>query len=130
MAGGIVSHPAVRDRIPDFDDWGIVARTIGGGGFVIADQIRPTIATRTVVPQGVVSVTFLVASANRRGTNFYNDASSPLYIALGAGASLASYTVKIMPAGFYEVAWPTYTGIITGLWGAAGAGTCQVTELT
>lgn len=130
MPGGIVSHPAVRDRIPDFDDWGIVARVIGGGGFIITDQIRPSIATRTAIPQGVAAVVFMAANVNRRGASFFNDSSAFLYIAHGAGATLASYTVRISPKGFWEVEWPTYTGIITGLWGAAGGGTCQVTELT
>ena len=130
MPGGIVSHPAVRDRVPDIDDWGIVARVIGGGGFVIADQIRPFLAVRTTVPQSAVSVTLLANNVNRRGGYFFNDANRPLYLALGAGASLASYTVKIMPNGFYEIPWAPYTGIVTGIWAGAGAGSCQVTEVT
>jgi hypothetical protein len=35
-----------------------------------------------------------------------------------------------MPHGFYEIPWAPYTGIVTGIWSAAGAGTCQVTEVT
>jgi hypothetical protein len=130
MPGGIVSHPAVRDRVPDIDDWGIVSRVIGGGGFVIADQIRPFLAVRTTVPQSVISVTLLANNVNRRGGYFYNAGTAPLYLALGAGATLASYTVKVMPHGFYEIPWAPYTGVVTGIWGAAGAGTCQVTEVT
>lgn len=112
------------------DDWGVVSRVIGGGGFFVVDQVRPPTATRTSVPQSAIAVVLLANNINRRGAFFFNDSPQPLYIALGAGASLASFTTKIFRNGFYEVQWPAYTGIITGIWGGAGGGTCQITELT
>ncbi len=130
MAGGIVSHPAVRNRVPDADDWGIVSRVIGGGGFVIVDQIRPSISTVTGVPRSAVTVTLLAANALRRGAFFYNNSPGRMFIKLGAGALTSSFTVSMTRGGFYEVQWPTYTGIITGIWTAGGAGDVQVTELT
>ena len=72
MPGGIVSQPATRDRVPDIDDWGIVSRVIGGGGFVIADQIRPANAVVTTVPQNAATVTLMANNVNRRGAFFWN----------------------------------------------------------
>ncbi|NIO39507.1 MAG: hypothetical protein GTO41_04505 [Burkholderiales bacterium] len=130
MAGGIVSHPAVRDRVPDADDWGIVSRVIGGGGFLIVDQLRPAFSTVTALPQSVVAATALVATAARRGAFFYNNASSRVFIKLGAGVSATSFTTSFTRNGFYEVQWPTYTGIITAVWATPGGGDLQITELS
>jgi hypothetical protein len=130
VPGGIVSQPATRDRVPDIDDWGIVARVIGGGGFVIADQIRPANAVVTTVPQNAATVTLLANNVNRRGGFFWNSSMQPLYLKLGAGATLASFTVKLNWQAFYEIEWAPYTGIVTGIWSGAGGGFCQCTELT
>lgn len=129
MAGGIVSHPAVRDRVPDVDDWGIVSRTIGGGGFVIADQVRPPFSAVTAVARTVIPFTILVASAARFQAFIHNNSNGILFVKLGAGVIAGtSFTTRITRQGFYEVEWPTYSGIITGVWSTAGAGDVQITE--
>lgn len=130
MSGGVVSHPSVRDRIPDVDDWGIVSRVIGGGGFVIADQIRPSVSVVTAIARTTVTTTFATPAAGRLGINVYNNSNGFLYVKLGTGATTASFTVRLGRQSFYEVQWPNYTGTVTGVWGSAGAGTALVTELS
>ena len=129
MAGGIVTHPAVRDRIPDADDWGIVSRVIGGGGFLISDQVRPAFSAVTAVARTIVPFTALVASAARRGLFFHNNSNGILFVKLGAGVvSGTSFPTRITRQGFYEVQWPNYIGIVTAVWSTAGAGDVQITE--
>ncbi len=132
MAGGRVTHASVRNDPPDADDWGLITRPIGGGPGppIIVSQVQPAIGVQTVVPASAVTVTLLAANAGRLGATFYNNSPSRLiFLRLGAGASLATFTVRMMPRSFYEVEWPTYTGIVTGIWNVA-SGDCQVTELT
>lgn len=133
MAGGRVTHPAVRNDPPDADDWGTVVRPIGGGVGppIIVAQVQPTTATHTIVAASAVTVVALAANAARLGVTFFNNsASRVIYLRLGLGASSAAFTVRLMPRGFYEVAWPTYTGVVTAVWGGGAGGDLQVTELT
>ena len=131
MAGGQVTAPCTRDDPPDLDDFGLCVRIVGGiGPIVIVSQVQPTIGVQTVVPASAVTVTLLAANGARLGASFYNNSPSRfIFLRLGAGASTAVFTVRMAPRSFYEVEWPTYTGIVTGVWNIA-TGDCQVTELT
>jgi len=75
-----------------------------------------------------VPFTVLVASAARRGAFIHNNSNGILFIKLAAGALTTSFTTRITRQGFYEIQWPNYTGIITGVWSTAGAGDAQITE--
>ena len=101
--------------------------------------IPQTSGTGTVTRQAVsvTNVTLKAANANRRGLTIYNNApggTANLFVKLGATAVITagseSYTVKIAPAGYYEVPFG-YTGIVDGIWDAADAnGEALITELT
>jgi hypothetical protein len=127
-----VTHPAVRNDPPVADDWGMVVRPILGGiPIIVVSQAQPSIATHSVVAASVVTVTALVANAARLGAAFHNNsAARVIYLRLGAGAALGAYTVRLGPRAFYEIPWPTYTGIVTVIWGPGAGGDLQVTELT
>jgi hypothetical protein len=73
-------------------------------------------------------VTLLSANANRDRATIYNDATTDLYVKLGATASTTSFTVKVTPNGYYETP-ENYTGVIDGVWAATG-GAARITELT
>lgn len=133
MAGGRVTHAAVRNDPPDADDWGLVTRPIGGGVGppIVVSQVQPTIATHTIVPASLVTVVVLAANPARLGMTFFNNSPGRLvYLRLGLGAAVGAFTVRMMPRSFYEPAWPTYTGVVTAIWPAGAGGDLQITELT
>lgn len=86
-------------------------------------------ATLTQVAQNAASTTILAANANRLGAMIQNRTTTRLFLAFAATASATAYTTRVPAGGYYEVPF-SYTGIITGIWAAAGAGDAQVTELT
>jgi hypothetical protein len=79
--------------------------------------------------QSATNTTILAANAARLGAVIVNETNKVLYLKLGATASLTSYTYKMAPEDRVEVPFG-YTGIIDGIWSAAGSGFAQVTELT
>ncbi len=88
-------------------------------------------ATVTGVAQNAASVTLTAADSSRRGGAIVDGAAANLYVILYAGAaSIASggYTVKIAPAGYYEIP-AGYTGEIRGIWDAAGEGYANITVI-
>ena len=91
---------------------------------------RPANAAVTSVAASVITVTFLIANTSRRMASIANDSKQSLYIKLGTGASLISYTVKLGEDDYYELPFPAYTGIITGVWEAGAVGSALVTEIT
>lgn len=92
-------------------------------------EVRSSTSSVTSVAQNAASVTLLALNANRLGATIVNDAVSILYAKLGATASTASYTVRMRPYDYFEVPFG-YTGIIDGIWAAAGGGNARLTELT
>ena len=71
------------------------------------------------------------ANADRLGLAIYNNGTRNLFVRLAAGpATTANFTVRLRRNDYFELPFPAYTGIITGIWQAAGGGTAQVTELT
>lgn len=88
------------------------------------------LGTSTQVASQTSAITILAANAARYGASVYNDDANPLFLLLGAGTVSATvYTVKIPSEGYYEVPYG-FTGILTGLWSADGAGAARVTEFT
>lgn len=83
------------------------------------------------VAQNAASVTLLAANANRLGAIIYNDSSgnATLYVKFGATASLTSFTYALVRGASLDVPFD-YTGIIDGIWSAAGTGAARGTELT
>lgn len=56
-----------------------------------------------------------------------------MYLKLGSGASLASFTLIVAAGGYYElpvINGSLYTGIVTAIWGGSPTGSVLVTEVT
>ena len=73
------------------------------------------------------SVTCLASNSARRMATFFNDSTATAYLKFGATASSTSHAVQILGGGYYEMPYPTYTGIIDCIWGSA-TGSMRVTE--
>lgn len=127
-----------------YDEWVIPAVVVSGNvvsisgvvtvtvtGTVTVQQAGVTTAAQTNVAQNAASVGLLALNANRKGASIFNDSASILYVSFAAVASLTAYKVAIQPQGYYEFAPEAiYTGALTGIWAAAGAGAARITELT
>lgn len=98
-------------------------------GIPVKSQIATT-ATLANVAQIATSVTLLAANTARMGAVFVNDSTSILYMKYGASASITSYTYKMDPYDTVEInANMLYTGLVSGIWAAAGSGNARVTEV-
>jgi hypothetical protein len=87
-------------------------------------------ATVANVNQSATVVTLLNSNDDRAGFVIENDAeglTAALYVKFGSAASLTDYTRKILPGQAWE-RLGGYSGIITGIWDAAGTGKARVTE--
>lgn len=82
----------------------------------------------TTVASAIASTTILAANASRKDAKIHNNSTARLYLAFGAAASIASFSVLLEAGGFYEMAIP-YTGAISGIWSAVN-GNALVTEMT
>lgn len=88
---------------------------------------RPTTCTTTSVGITSGGETALASNAARLAAFIWNDGAANVFIRLAAGATAIAYTVRISNNAFYEIQFPAYTGIITGIT-AAGTATLLVTE--
>lgn len=99
-------------------------------GGVVVDPVAVGAATVGRVVASATVVTLAAANANRRGMIVFNDSASSLLVKYGAGATAASFTVRVLAGGYWEMPNPTYTGQVTGIWEGAGpTGGAQVTEV-
>lgn len=96
-------------------------------GSVYATQESNAAATANLVASSATTVTLLASNDNRRAAIIFNDSTKRLYVKLGTGASLSSYTIKMSAQGYWEVPG-FYTGAITGLWESVN-GSAAVTEI-
>jgi hypothetical protein len=75
----------------------------------------------------------LAANANRKKLIIANNSNQDLYIDFDATASVADHSIKIPKvtnSGFiatYEL--EQYTGVVSGIWAAAGTGAALVREM-
>jgi hypothetical protein len=90
-------------------------------------------ATSTTVPISATSVSFLAANANRKKLIIANNANRDLYVDFDATTSVADHCIKIpkvTTGGFiatYEL--EGYTGVVSGIWSAAGTGAALIREM-
>lgn len=132
-ARALVTSPTIRNDTPAAaDDWAMVVLIKGGGIPIVVSIAGPTTGVTTTIPVTVAPTVFLAANPARLGATIVNDSTNRfLYIKLGAGVGLASYSVRIGPNSYYELPFPAYTGVIEGRWNAITPGTfATVTELT
>ncbi len=132
-----IAAPVVRDDAPEAGDFGVVVRIAGAAGGVTLTAPGPGAAGTsdvTRVAANVASVTLKAANAGRIGLCVQNNATTNLFLKLGAGAVIGagveSATAKLVPGAYFETPFG-YTGIVDGIWDGADAnGEALVTELT
>lgn len=121
-----INTAAVLTTAPAANAAGLVVRVAGTIATTIA---QPTTGTVTSVACSTAVATALALNTTRLGASFWNNGNANVYLRLGAGATVALFTVRISNKGFYELQFPAYTGIVTAIT-SAGAATLLVTELT
>jgi len=97
----------------------IVSNTAGQG---LGDT-----GAEATVSRSATSVTLLAANASRVEAIIRNDSNETLYVSLTGTASTSS-SIELKKGDIYIE--DKYTGIITGIWGSAGAGNALITEVT
>lgn len=98
---------------------------------VVAASQPPTSVVTSVGQTTGPTVTLLAANVDRKGAFIFNNISTGfLFIKLGSGASSSDFSVKLFPGSVFWLPFPVYTGLITGVWSSAGAGTAQITEMS
>jgi hypothetical protein len=97
---------------------------------LIVGAHRSDVATvHSLAPVITIPQTVLPANTHRHFAYFYNNTSQDVYIKYGSGASLLSFTLKLIAGGQYVMAgFEVYTGIITACWKQAATGLLQTTE--
>jgi len=87
-------------------------------------------ATRTSVNSGTSLAMILASNANRKGATIFNSDANALLLDLSGGtATTTRCQVRLTQYQNYEVG-SGYTGTITGVWEADGAGRADVVEFT
>lgn len=92
-----------------------------------------SVANSTTIPTSATSVSFLPANTSRKKMVIANNSNQDLYIDLDATASVADHAIKIpkvSASGFiasYEL--ENYTGVVSGIWAAAGSGAALIREM-
>lgn len=117
---------AVETSAPGADAAGLVVRVAGSVSVALT---QPTTGTVTSVAMSTVVATILASNPSRLGASIWNNGSAAVFVRLSAGATTALFTVRLSNNSFYELAFPAYTGIITGIT-SAGTATVLATELT
>lgn len=112
------ARAAVKGSAPAADAYGLVARIP-----------EPGTAALTQPAQSATTVTVLAANAIRRGFVIVNDSAADLYLAFAATATTTAFTKKLGPGQEWERRGG-YSGVISGIWSAAGGGAARVTEET
>lgn len=106
-------------------------QTTGNTSLASIDS-KMTASTATIfnIARSTSSAVALAANANRKGCLFVNDTGAICYISYAATSSTTSYTFRLTSNAFYEMAHPTYTGVISVIFASGGANTLNITELT
>ena len=90
-------------------------------------SITSLVPVRTSVASSITTVTLINDNVARKGAMVYNDSTSILYLALGSGASVTSFTYQISASSLYTIPFG-YTGIVTGVWASVN-GNARITEV-
>lgn len=115
----------------------ITAGTINTGTFTFTSgtfTTKPypvTASGLTVVAGTATSVQLLGTNGTRTSAYFYNNSSGTLYLGYGGTAQISTgtFTVAVLPQGFFEMPTvPVYQGIISGIW-SSSAGSVTITEV-
>ena len=105
----------------------ILGNTNAGQVYAITDTEHSSTGASTNVASSAVVVTLLASNIIRKGATIYNDSTQNLFIKLGSGAALNSFTCRLIPQAYYELPY-AYDGIVTGIWNIAN-GNARITEV-
>jgi hypothetical protein len=98
---------------------------------VFPNQVA-TSATSFTIPITATSITLLAANTNRKKYMIENNSNQDLYIDFDATCSVADHAQKLtkITAGGSITSWSddSYTGVISGIWAAAGTGAALIRE--
>jgi hypothetical protein len=75
--------------------------------------------TASSVNSSASSVTIKAANARRRSLTIFNNSTAILYISHAATASAATAKTAIAAGAFWQMPYPIYTGVVSGIWAAA-----------
>lgn len=90
---------------------------------------KPTTGTLSQLAVSASSQTLLASNASRKGWSVQNDTNKTIYIATGATATTAAYTVRLAANSFYEsLDARVYTGVLSCIGAASVSGNATVTE--
>lgn len=106
-------------------DYSPIAVSNTGEQYVVQ---RAPAASVSRVTSVATNVTLLAANGLRKGGAVYNESTSNLFVKMGTAASTTSYTIRILPDGYWEIP-AFYSGQIDGIWATAN-GAAQVTEVS
>mgnify|MGYP001615376110 CR=1 FL=1 len=83
----------------------------------------------TSVASAATSTTILAANAKRKGATFVNTDANALCLRLdgGTATTTTAFNVRIIQNAYFELPFG-YTGLVTGIWEADGAGAANVCE--
>ena len=97
---------------------------------VPVSQAKFASAAVSAVAANAAAVTLASSDSTRGGMIIENNAGQTLYIKYGTLASVALYTATVPASGgYWEMPFPIYTGVVSGIWAAADAGSAMVTTL-
>jgi len=107
-----------------------VSGTVAVSAANIDASLKSGTATRASVPSAATSTTILASNTNRKGAIILNSDANALLLDLSGGTAASTrYQVRLVQYANYEVG-SGYTGLITGIWEADGAGAADVVEFT
>lgn len=134
MAGYQKNQPPSRVVLVDpSDDSDYKASTVTGPmtqtEFLAA--LRSGTGTHSSVNSGTSSVTILAANASRKGAIIMNTDANNLFLDFSGGTAVAASRAQKKLGQNESAEVPAgYTGLITGIWAADGAGVASVVEFT
>lgn len=125
----------VLNSAPAGTEYALLTRPIPSGtqtvaGTVTANPAQPATGTVTNFVAAATNATLKASNASRKGLLIYNNSTAAtMYLKFAATATLADFSTKIPPGGYYELPQPVYTGIVDCIWDIA-SGSAQVTEMS
>lgn len=131
------------DRTPQSDEIGLIVRPVFSGsqpgiltvkifsGSIISTITeQPSSASLIVMPASITTVTLVEANTDRLGLTITNNSESELFIRSGPGALTTAYAIRMKSYDLYEFPFPTYTGMVTGIWKDITSGSAMIQEST
>jgi len=106
---------------------GTVATTQSTSPWVTREAVAATPTVVQVTPSAT-SVTIKASNANRKSLILYNGGTSDCYVVYGATSTLTAFTFVLPSLGTTTIRGEEYSGVVAGIWTAAGGNSMQVTE--